>query len=212
MPASILIVDDQTVFREMLAEVILASGRVVVCQAGTGADAIRECARLKPTVVVLDVVLPDMSGLDVLAAIQRSSAQSHVLLVTAQEAPAIVREGVERGARGVVMKNAPLRELKEAIQRIASGDTYFCSSASGLLQDGMRQEPSTPLSTRERQILLLVARGLTSKQIAAQLGVAEKTVNNHRANIRDKLHVHDVAGLTRYAISQGMIEADPATK
>jgi DNA-binding NarL/FixJ family response regulator len=212
MPASILIVDDQTVFREMLAEVLVAAGMDVVCQAGKGADAIRECERLKPTVVVLDVVLPDMSGLEVLAAIQRSSAQSHVLLVTAQEAPAIVREGVERGARGIVMKNAPLRELKEAIVRVASGDVYFCNSASALLQDGMRQAPSAPLSSRERQILQLVARGLTSKEIAAELGVAEKTVNNHRANIRDKLHVHDVAGLTRYAISHGMIEADPAAK
>ncbi|HEY6561252.1 MAG TPA: response regulator transcription factor [Polyangiaceae bacterium] len=207
MPASILIVDDQTVFREMLAEVLMASGMDVVCQAGTGEDAIRECQRLQPTVVVLDVVLPDTTGLDVLGALRRAGCRSHVLLVTAQEAPGVVREGVERGARGVVMKNAPLRELKEAIQRVAAGGVYFCSSASGLLHDGIQQGPSATLSARERQILLLVARGLTSKEIAAQLGVAEKTVNNHRANIRAKLHVRDVAGLTRYAISQGMIEA-----
>lgn len=203
---TVVIVDDQTVFRELLAEVLAADGLDVVGQFGRGSDALRACERLKPDAVVLDVMLPDMSGLDVLRALVRLVRGVSVLIVTAHEKPTIVREAVERGARGVFAKGSSLRELKEGVRRVTDGGVAFCATSLALLHHGIQEpHPDVELSARERQVLQLVASGLTSKEIASELKIAEKTVINHRTNIRDKLGVREIAGLTRYAIDRGIV-------
>ncbi|MFO0687891.1 MAG: response regulator transcription factor [Myxococcota bacterium] len=208
MVTRVAIVDDQTVFRELLAELLSVDPAYeVVGQFGTGAEAIEALPRLVPDLLVLDAVLPDQSGLEVLRAIRKKLPRTAVVLVTAHEKPALVREAVEEGARGIVMKGTPLQALREAMARVAAGATYFCPSTSALLRDSLRSpRGEARLSPRERQILQKVAEGLSSKEIANELGLGEKTVSNHRAHIRSKLGLRDVASFTRYAIEHGLIE------
>jgi DNA-binding NarL/FixJ family response regulator len=209
MRTRVVVVDDQTVFREMLVEILAADPRYeIVGQFGNARDAIAALPQLMPGLLVLDAVLPDLPGLEVLEAIRpRQRRGISVLLVTAQEKPALVRQALSLGVQGVVMKGTPLRDLKEALTRVSSGGTYFCPTSSALLRrSAMEPAQGTRLSARERQVLQWVARGLSSKEIAAELGISEKTVANHRMHIRDKLDLRDVASFTRYAIEQGLIE------
>jgi len=209
MKTRVVVVDDQTVFREMLVEILSGDPRFeVVGQLGTAAEALTALPRLLPDLLVLDAVLPDQPGLDMLSALPSAQRRKlAVLLVTAQEKPALVKQALECGVRGVVMKGTPLRDLKEALARVSAGGTYFCPTSSELLRkSALDRKETTPLSPRERQVLQLVARGLSSKEIAGQLGLSEKTVANHRMHIRDKLELRDVASFTRYAIEQGWVE------
>jgi DNA-binding NarL/FixJ family response regulator len=208
MVTRVAVVDDQTVFRELLAELLVADPAYeVVGQFGSGEAAIAALPRLAPDLLVLDAVLPDRSGIDVLRVLRDRLRRTAVLLVTAHEKSSLVRDAVEAGVRGIVTKGTPLRELRDAMARVAAGGTYFCASTSALLRESLQSPPSDRrLSPRERQILQMVASGLSSKQIASELGVGEKTVSNHRTHIRTKLGLRDVASFTRYAIEHGLIE------
>lgn len=208
----VMIVEDQTIFRELLAEVLATGDRQsggydVVGQFSRGQEAIDAYPRLLPGLVILDAVLPDMNGLDVLARLQEVRRGLPVLMVTAYERPALVQQAIRLGAKGFVTKGTPLRELREGIRRVAEQGTYFCSVTSAILAQNVQSPPEEAgLSTRQRQIVALVARGLSSKEIADELRISPKTVSNHRLQIREKLQLHDVASLTRYAIAHGLIE------
>jgi len=209
MPTRVVVVDDQTVFREMLVEILGADSRYeIVGQFGSAGEAVLGLPRLLPDLLILDAVLPDLPGLDVLEALgPKLRRRMAVLLVTAQEKTSLVRSALSLGVQGVVMKGTPLRDLKEALHRVSAGGSYFCPTASELLrQSAMEPTQNVRLSARERQVLQAVARGLSSKEIASELGISEKTVANHRMHIRDKLDLRDVASFTRYAIEQGLIE------
>lgn len=207
-PATVAIVEDQTIFREMLAEILRASGRVqIVGQYSTGESAEQALSKHAPDLVLLDALLPDMRGIDVLQNLRARHPRLAVVLVTAHARPALVQEAVEAGARGVVSKAAPLEELSTAVDRVLHGGRYFCSLTAALLAEVV-ENPITKdeLTPRQRKVLELVARGLSSKEIAEVLHISEKTVQNHRLQIREKLSIHDVAGLTRFAIERGLIE------
>lgn len=211
-PVDVMIIEDQTIFRELLAEVLAAgnseSGSYrVLGQFSQGRDAVAAYPKLMPGLVILDAVLPDMNGLDVLARLQQLRRGLPVLMVTAYERPALVQQAIRLGAKGFVTKGTPLRELREGIRRVAEQGTFFCSVTSAILAQNVQSPPEeVVLSSRHRQILALVARGLSSKEIADQLLISPKTVANHRLQIREKLQLHDVASLTRYAIAHGLIE------
>lgn len=207
-PLGVVIVEDQTIFRELLAEVLGAEGRYqILAQFSEGRAALAGCPSLLPDIVILDAVLPDMSGLDVLAGLREAQPSVSVLMVTAHERPALVQEAVRLGAKGFVTKGTPLSELREGIRRVASRGTYFCSITSAILAQNVQSPPSeADLSPRQRQIVALVARGLSSKEIASELSISSKTVDNHRLQIRERLKLHDIASITRYAIEQGLVE------
>jgi DNA-binding NarL/FixJ family response regulator len=203
-----VIVEDQTIFRELLAEVLSAEGRYVILgQFSHGRSAIDACQTLLPDLVILDALLPDLNGLDVLSALRQLRPGLSVLMVTGHERPALVQEAVRLGARGFVTKGTPLRELREGIRRVAERGTYFCSVTSAILAQNMKTPPEdAELSPRQRQIVQLVARGLSSKEIASELSISAKTVSNHRLQIRERLRLNDVASITRYAIERGLVE------
>jgi DNA-binding NarL/FixJ family response regulator len=204
-----VLVDDQTIFREMLHEVVLARARgryAIVAELETGAAALEQIPRLSAQLVVLDLVLPDMSGLDVLRGLKRARRCPRVLVVTACEQPLAIRDALDAGAHGIVTKGAPLHELITAIERVAANGTFFCAASSELLRRAAQSPVEGKLLTvRERAVLQRVARGATSKEIAADLGLSDKTVHNHRANIRKKLGISDLAGLIRFATARGLI-------
>jgi DNA-binding NarL/FixJ family response regulator len=202
-----LVVEDQTTLRELLEALLSEREAFTVETAADGQSALAALERRAFDLVLLDLVLPDMHGFELLSRLAKSPAR--VLVLTALARPAVVKEALERGAHGVVTKGAPLRELREAIDRISSGGVYYSSESSALL----REAACTPsrdeqLTERQREILRDVARGLSSKEIAARLSISEKTVSNHRTRIMERLGVHDVAGLTRYAVSLGLVDPD----
>jgi DNA-binding NarL/FixJ family response regulator len=207
-PIGVMIVEDQTIFRELLAEVLAAEGGYAILgQFSEGQAAIDACPRLNPDVVILDAVLPDINGLDVLARLLAARPGLSVMLVTAHERPALVQDAVRLGAKGFVTKGTPLKELREGIRRVADRGTYFCSVTSAILAKNLKSPPAeAELSPRQRQIVQLVARGLSSKEIADELSISVKTVANHRLQIRERLNLHDIASITRYAIERGLVE------
>jgi DNA-binding NarL/FixJ family response regulator len=207
-PVGVVIVEDQTIFRELLAEVLSAEGGYAILgQFSEGLAAIEAMRTLAPDLVILDAVLPDLNGLDVLARLLAARPTLAVMMVTAHERPALVQDAVRLGARGFVTKGTPLRELREGVRRVAARGTYFCSVTSAILASNLKSPPSDmELSPRQRQIVQLVARGLSSKEIADELSISVKTVANHRLQIRERLKLHDIASITRYAIEHGLVE------
>lgn len=202
-----LVVEDQTTLRELLQELLADRAGYTVELAADGAAALEALEKRSFDLVLLDLVLPDMHGLELLPRLAKS--HTRVLVLTAQARPGVVKEAMERGAHAVVTKGAPLRELREAIDRVSAGGVYYSSESSALLREAafapMRDEQ---LTQRQREILRGVASGLSSKEIAARLSISEKTVSNHRARIMERLGVHDVASLTRYAVSLGLVDPD----
>jgi DNA-binding NarL/FixJ family response regulator len=208
----LVIIEDQTAIRELLAEILrLDNTFQVVGEAGDGQAAVQLCLDLKPDVCVLDAKLPGLNGVDVLRRIVPRLPGMRVLVFSGHEGPQLIRAMLEAGAHGFVEKTAGLMELRRGLEAIAKGGTYFGPSVAGLLRSVIA-EPVTPagdgaLTIREREILQLVAESHTTKEIAAKLGISAKTVDNHRTNLMRKLDVHDVAGLTRYALEHGIVEA-----
>ncbi|MCG5055010.1 MAG: response regulator transcription factor [Myxococcales bacterium] len=204
----IALVDDQTIFRELVAELLTDERHQIVGQFSSGQDALSALPALAVDLLVLDVVLPDMSGLEMLRQLGAPLRRTQVLLLTGSERPEVVQQAVRLGVDGIVMKGMPLSELREAVRRVEAGGTFFCATSQTLLRQVTQNPVSESLTPRERQIVQLVAQGLSSKEIASRLSVSAKTVANHRVSIMAKLGVHNVAGVTRYAIEQGLINAD----
>jgi DNA-binding NarL/FixJ family response regulator len=202
-----LIIEDQTTLRELLVELLAGSLKFEVQACATAADA-RACLQTTTFhVALLDLVLPDAHGLELLTEMRALPERPRVLVLTAHARPAVVRDAMARGAHAVITKSAPLRELRDALERVAAGGIYYCSETSRLLRDAA-SEPvrDAQLTDRQRQILRAVASGMSTKEIASAFALSEKTVSNHRARIMERLGVHDVAGLTRYAVSLGLVD------
>ena len=204
----VVVIDDQTIFRELLVALLEAEPRwSVTGQFENGRAGIEFCLKTRPKVVVLDVILPDMSGLDVLRELRLRLPRLHVLVVTAHARHAVVQDAVSLGANAIVSKAAPLSELRLALERVAIGGTYYCAHCSQVLRENALEPPkANDLTARQREILQRVARGRSTKEIAVELGLSAKTVSNHRLQIRQRLGLHDVASLTRYAVEQGLVE------
>ncbi|MFM1748894.1 MAG: hypothetical protein RLZZ188_2560 [Verrucomicrobiota bacterium] len=207
----LIIVEDQTAIRELLAEVIrLDDAFQVVGEAGDGQSAVQLCLDLKPDVCVLDAKLPGLNGVDVLRRIVPRLPGMRVLVFSGHESPQLIRAMLEAGAHGFVEKTAGLLELRRGLEAVAKGGTYFGPSVAALLRTVIAEPAGSvgdgALTDREREILQLVAESHTTKEIAAKLGISAKTVDNHRTNLMRKLDVHDVAGLTRYALEHGIVE------
>jgi DNA-binding NarL/FixJ family response regulator len=205
---SALVLEDQTILREMLVELLETDGRFAsISSCGSAVEAKAKAAAEAIDLAVLDLMLPDGHGLDVLAEIRRTRPRCRSIVLTSQDRPEVVHAAVKTGARGVVMKGAPLKELREAVDRVLGGGVHYCPASAALLHDSLGgQSREEPLSSRERQVLQRVASGASTKEIASHLGIREKTVSNHRAAIMRKLDIHDIAGLTRYALRQGLVE------
>jgi DNA-binding NarL/FixJ family response regulator len=208
----LVIIEDQTAIRELLAEVIrLDPGFEVVGEAGDGQSAIQLCLEQQPDVCILDAKLPGLNGVEMLRRVASKVPTMRVLVFSGHESPALVRNMLEAGAHGFVEKTAGLVEFKRGLDAVAKGGTYFGPGAAALLRHVVANPADAPahhdLTAREREILQLVAESHTTKEIAAKLGISAKTVDNHRTNLMRKLDVHDVAGLTRYALEHGFLES-----
>jgi DNA-binding NarL/FixJ family response regulator len=206
----LVLIEDQTAIRELIAEILkLDSSYELVGEAGDGQSAVQLCLEKKPDVCVLDAKLPGLNGVDVLRRVAGKLPAMRVLVFSGYESPSLVREMLEAGAHGFVEKTAGLLEFKRGLETVSRGGTYFGPSVATLLRAVVTNPSAAPsgemLTVREREILQLVAESHTTKEIAAKLAISAKTVDNHRTNLMRKLNLHDVAGLTRYALEQGIV-------
>lgn len=203
MACRVVVVEDQTVLRELLVEVLSSDPRYEVVGAFESAAALlREHNRLAPEVLIVDYALPGMNGIELAKRLMARGAKA--VLLTAHDHPELLRDAVTAGIQGVVSKGGPLRTVKDAVAKVLDDEPYRCDRTAAAL----RQAETTnveALTDREREIVRLVAQGFTSKQIGLRLGLSEKTIVNHRTNAMRKLGIHDVVTLTRYALDRGLL-------
>jgi len=211
-PCRILLIDDHPMLRRGTLRVLNAHDPFsVVGEAESGEQGLRLYEKLRPDVVVLDLHLPDMSGMEVLRRVRSLDPHARVMVFSVHEEPEFVVEAVDCGALGFVVKTASPDTLQEAVWTLFRGEAYFCPVAMQALEDGRARMDEGPpvLSPREREVLVLVARGLTNKQVASELEISVRTVETHRERLMKKLDIRNVAGLTRYAIATGMLRQGP---
>jgi DNA-binding NarL/FixJ family response regulator len=207
----VLIVDDHAVVRAGLK--LLVDGQQdleAVGEAGSARDAIFEARSLKPDVVLLDVVMPDQNGIEIVPQLLKENPESKVLVLSMQDEPRYVREAFEAGASGYVLKEGADSELVAAIREVADGGRYVHPQLGARLvaaeSEERKRAEDDPLSDREREVLRLLALGHTNQEIAKQLYISVRTAETHRAHIMQKLRLQSRAELVRYALDQGLLE------
>jgi DNA-binding NarL/FixJ family response regulator len=210
----VMVVDDHPMWRDAVVRDLAAAGHDVVATAADGGEAVRRAPAARPEVVVLDLQLPVMSGVEVTRALVAADPSVRVLVLSASGEHADVLEAVKAGATGYLVKSASSEELLDAVARTALGEAVFTPGLAGLVLGEYRRlsvEPVAPsgpaaprLTERETEVLRLVAKGLSYKDIAERLVISHRTVQNHVQNTLNKLQLHNRVELVRYAIEQGL--------
>jgi two-component system response regulator NreC len=208
----VLVADDHAVVRSGLRMLIDAQDDLeTVGEAGTGDEAVRLARALKPDVVLMDVVMPGKSGIEVMPAVREVAPETKVLVLSMQDDPRYVHEAFSAGASGYVLKEAADSEVVGAIRAVAAGNRYVHPALGARLvaaeAAARRKEEEDPLSEREREVLRLLALGHTNQEIAKTLYISVRTAETHRAHIMQKLRLSTRAELVRYAISEGLLES-----
>ncbi|MEU2610405.1 response regulator transcription factor [Micromonospora sp. NPDC007271] len=209
----VMVVDDHPMWREGVARDLTEAGHLVVATIGEGRQAVRVAGAVRPDVVVLDLQLPDVSGVEVIRGLRAALPEVRVLMLSASGEPQSVLDAVKAGATGYLVKSAVPAEFLDAGRRTAAGEPVFTPGLAGLVLGEYRrlaaapaiaQEAAPQLTERETEVLRLVAKGLSYKQIAERLGLSHRTVQNHVQNTLGKLQLHNRVQLTRYAIERGL--------
>lgn len=206
----VVVIEDQTAVRDMLAEFIrLIPGYDVAATFGDGQEGLTRSLAIKPDIVILDVGLPGLNGVEVLKQLTTSLPSVKVLVFSGRGSPGNIRELLGAGAQAYVDKMDGFGEFKKALEIIAAGGTFIgpkmATAMRTLIRNPDAARATHPLSNREKQILQLVAEGFSTREIAGKLGLSVRTVDNHRTNIMRKLNLHNVAALTRYAIQHELV-------
>jgi DNA-binding NarL/FixJ family response regulator len=208
----VLIVDDHAVVRSGLKLLLEAEDDIEpVGEAGNAREAVFEARAAKPDVILLDIVMPDQSGLEVLPQLVQESPKARVLVLSMQDDPQYVRQAFAAGASGYVLKEAADTEVVDAVREVARGGRYVHPALGARLvaadAEEQKRAESDPLSEREREVLRLLALGHTNQEIARMLYISVRTAETHRAHIMQKLRLQSRAELVRYALEQGLLEA-----
>ncbi|XVU30653.1 response regulator [Actinoplanes sp. CA-054009] len=208
-----MVVDDHPMWREGVSRDLSTAGYEVVATTGEGRQAVRIAAAARPDVIVLDLQLPDISGVEVINGLQTEVPGVRILMLSASGEQQDVLDAVKAGATGYLLKSAGLDEFLDAVSRTAAGDTVFTPGLAGLVLGEFRRiaprEAAPKLTERETEVLRLVAKGLSYRQIAERLVLSHRTVQNHVQNTLGKLQLHNRVELTRYVIEQGLEEPEP---
>ena len=206
-PISILLVDDHPMVQSGLISCLEFYDDIkIVGTTNDGSDALRKAKALEPDVILMDVSMPTMNGIDATEIITEQLPNTKVLIFSMHDSPEFVRSAIQAGASGYVLKDTSSEEVYYAIKAIAKGNTHFCSSIAKMLIENPIKAENEKLTTREQVILSYVARGLSSKEVARKLDISFRTVDAHRRNIKAKLNIDNLAELVRYAVNHGLIE------
>ena len=210
---TIVVADDHKIVREGLVKLLEARPDfTVVGEASDGEEAVQMVLEKQPDVVIMDIWMPRLSGIDATRRIGKKGCQAKILVLSMHESRTYVEEVLRAGASGYIVKNSASSDLLQAIDAVNSGASYLSPAITQQVVDAIaRPGDSSPsgvamLTDREREVLQLIAEGLSSKEIANMLGVSLKTVDSHRSNLMEKLDIHKVSGLVRFAIRAGLVE------
>jgi DNA-binding NarL/FixJ family response regulator len=215
-PITVLLAEDHQMVREGFRSLLKHEDDIeVVGEAETGREAVQLTRKLRPAVVVMDIAMPSLNGLEATRQICKEVPETKVLILSAHSDDAYVEQVAILGAAGFLLKQTSSHVLATAIREVQKGHTFFSPAVSRRVQTrakkavdrGASKINGNRLSSREVEVLQLIAEGKPNKQIAAELGVSFKTVDKHRQHLMSKLDIHDTAGLTRYAIGEGIIES-----
>ena len=214
MTIRVAVVDDHAIVRAGLRMVLEADPDFeVVGEADTAAAALELVRRERPHVALVDINLPDESGLRVAEEITRTESSVRLLMLSVHDDPEIVRESVRLGAHGYLRKDTTPADLRAAIRAVHNGDAWFSPSVAKTLAEALRDQPAPVanslerLTDRERDVLTRVAQGLSNKEIAAELGISVRTVESHRDSLMRKTGLRNVAALTRFALESGLLSS-----
>lgn len=213
---TVLLAEDHQIVREGFRSLLQHEADIeVVGEAATGRQAVQLTRKLQPAVVVMDIAMPQLNGMEATRQIRREFPETKVLILSAHSDEAYAERVAVLGASGFLLKQTSSQVLAKAIREVQNGKTFFSlpvsKSLRGHVPEGRGQgrkfqKKANRLSSRETEVLQLIAEGKPNKQVASELGVSFKTVDKHRQNLMSKLDIHDIAGLTRYAIAEGIIE------
>ena len=207
MGLRIVLAEDHVVVRQALTTLLTGEGLTIVGEAADGQEAVAMVRRLAPDIALLDLTMPNLNGIDAARAIFREAPGTRVVLLTIHRDSHYVLAALDAGITGYVLKTQAAADLLHAIDAVAKGGVYVSPGVSRTVPSGRGRPSATdPLTPRERQVLQLVAEGKSTKEVAAVLGISVKTADSHRTRLMEKLDIHEVAGLVRYAIRQGLVQ------
>lgn len=215
-PVRVILADDHTLVRGGIRRILESQpGVEVVAEAADGREAIDGCAALEPDVLVLDLKMPGIDGIEVLRTVKRAHPALKVIVLTMHAGREYVARAMQEGADGYLLKDSAVQDLVAALESVRAGQPYYSPAIqqqmAELLRDGARPTQNVEsLTDREREVLSLLARGLSSKEIAIELDISTRTVETHRANLMRKLGVKSVALLTQVAIREGFVDLPPS--
>lgn len=214
---TVLLVEDHLIVREGLRLLLQPESDIeVIGEAKDGRQAVRLTRKLLPDVVVMDIAMPLLNGMEATRQIRKDCPESRVIILSAHSDDAYVEQVTALGAAGFLLKQTSSHVLARAIREVHKGNTFFSPIVARRLRDtsrttvdrkGQSRKKNNRLSSREVEVLQLIAEGMPNKLVAEELGVTFKTVDKHRQHLMAKLNIHDIAGLTRYAIAEGIIES-----
>jgi DNA-binding NarL/FixJ family response regulator len=216
-PITVLLAEDHDIVRQGLSALLNADGGFkLIGQARNGREAVDLAAKLRPNVILMDIAMPVLNGLEATRQILGANPAAKVIVLSAHSDDEYIERMREAGVAGFLEKQTSAEVLTKAIREVAAGRAYYSPAIARRLgaisgkprdREGMIKANSSRLTSRESEVLQLVAEGSANKQVAAELGISIKTVEKHRQHLMDKLNIHETAGLTRYAIAHGIIES-----
>ena len=209
MPIRVMLADDHVLVRQGLKSLLEREGFQVVAEASDGQEAVKQVRSLQPDVAIMDVSMPLLNGMDAIRELGRSAPRTVAVLLTQHEEDQYVREALEIGVKGYVLKSQAASELVNAIRQVSRGQFYLSPGISRAVMDAYRnrsESPSEQLTMRERQVLQLIAEGKSTKDVAVILNISVKTAESHRSRLMRKLDIHETASLVRYAVRRGLVQ------
>jgi DNA-binding NarL/FixJ family response regulator len=215
---TVVLAEDHTVVRQGLRALLQTENDIeVVGEAATGREAVELALKLRPAVIVMDIAMPELNGLEATRQILKANPGAKILILSAHSEEACVKQVTALGVAGYLVKQTSAHVLARAVREVQRGKTFFSPTIVGQLRQHRPEPPKRAgvpktkagrLSSRETEVLRLIAEGHPNKRVAVELRISAKTVEKHRHHVMEKLHIHDTAGLTRYAIAAGVIASD----
>ena len=207
----VIVIEDQTILRDLICQLVEGyTSMEVVARSGDGAEGYELCLEHNPDLVILDIMLPNLNGSEVLRRLKSKNPKINILIFSAASSNSMVNRLLKAGVTGYIEKDAGLDELEKASSLVADGRSYFSprvvEAMRELMISGGQDDSLDSLTTREREIVQLIAESYSNKEIAAKLGMSVRTADTHRTNIMKKLDLHDVAALTRWAIANKLVD------
>jgi two-component system response regulator NreC len=209
MPIRIVLADDHILVRQGLKSLLEREGFQVVAEASDGQEALRHVKSLQPDIAVMDISMPTLNGLNAAREVRHASPKTKTILLTQHDESQYIRDALEAGVKGYVLKSQVASDLVLAIRQVSLGQVYLSPGVSSAVLEAYQsksQKSQNPLTLREGQVLQLIAEGKSTKDVASLLGISVKTAESHRTRLMQKLDIHETASLVLYAVRNGIVQ------